>query len=193
MESLVQAIASVTSRLEAVTHNDTMTQAAQTLRRVADAMDGTSEGSSAGLHVQVALPQQPIGTQANRRAEVATAALPAVIAAYRMNRQLDSVHQIWTEYKGGLDGGPAVWELEASYGRSWRKSNTETKFFSPFACLRRDRATGQRRYARRPGCGRTGRASGHASTYGPCIPVVYEGPARGNSGLPLVCSYAINK
>jgi len=49
MESLVQAIASVTSRLEAVTHNDTMTQAAQTLRRVADAMDGTSEGSSAGL------------------------------------------------------------------------------------------------------------------------------------------------
>ena len=46
-----------------------------------------------------------------------------------MNRQLASVHQIWTEYKRGLDGGPAVRELEALYGRSWRKSNTETKFF----------------------------------------------------------------
>ena len=61
MEGLVQAIASVTSRLEAVAHNDTITQAAQTLRREADAMDGASDSSSAGLHAQVALSQQAIG------------------------------------------------------------------------------------------------------------------------------------
>ena len=50
---------------------------------------------------------------------------------YSMSRACHlTVADLWREWTVGLGGGPAVSDLERAWKRKWRKSNTETKFFS---------------------------------------------------------------
>ncbi len=40
-----------------------------------------------------------------------------------------TISEVWKEWKHGINGGPAVSELEKAHGTAWRKSNTDTQFF----------------------------------------------------------------
>ena len=49
---------------------------------------------------------------------------------YRMNRSVNTVTELWKEWRDGLDGGPSVAQLKNKYRGKWPKSSGEQKFFS---------------------------------------------------------------
>lgn len=49
---------------------------------------------------------------------------------YVMNRQVNTVPELWKEWTVGLGGGPSIRQLEAQYGPSWRTSSSAANFFS---------------------------------------------------------------
>lgn len=51
------------------------------------------------------------------------------VPIYKLSRRIKSVMDVWKEYKVGLFGGPAVEQLEMTYGTAWRKDRTESRFF----------------------------------------------------------------
>jgi hypothetical protein len=48
---------------------------------------------------------------------------------YRMSRSLNTVSEVWDEFKRGINGNPPVEMLEHLYGAKWRRSEAERKFF----------------------------------------------------------------
>jgi hypothetical protein len=58
-----------------------------------------------------------------------------------MNRNIQSVEQVWCEWHSGVNGGPAIVSLNLTYGNSWRsyrladgsrdktRCNRESKFY----------------------------------------------------------------
>lgn len=55
---------------------------------------------------------------------------PVLPAQYKMNRNLVTIIDLWREYDIGLSGSPSIKSLEEGFGTKWRKSRTESKFFS---------------------------------------------------------------
>ncbi|KAK3829630.1 MAG: transcriptional activator of glycolytic enzymes-domain-containing protein, partial [Linnemannia gamsii] len=48
-----------------------------------------------------------------------------------MNRQVNTVPELWKEWTVGLGtGNPSIRQLEAQYGPSWRTSSSAANFFS---------------------------------------------------------------
>ncbi|KAI8085664.1 transcriptional activator of glycolytic enzymes-domain-containing protein [Thamnidium elegans] len=47
-----------------------------------------------------------------------------------MKRNLVTINDLWQEYDVGLSGNPSIKSLEEEFGTKWRKSRTESKFFS---------------------------------------------------------------
>ncbi|KAI3655070.1 hypothetical protein MP228_000450 [Amoeboaphelidium protococcarum] len=54
----------------------------------------------------------------------------AEVLDYKMNRSVVTVNTLWQEWTSGIAGGPAVQDLEATFGTKWRKDQTESKFFN---------------------------------------------------------------
>ena len=52
------------------------------------------------------------------------------VPRFRQSWSLKSVNEVWLEYTTGIDGCPAVKDLEHSYGTSWRKAEADRRFFS---------------------------------------------------------------
>jgi hypothetical protein len=50
--------------------------------------------------------------------------------AYKMNRSISSVRDLWREWSDGIGGGPPVKALEETWGSKWRKETTERRFFN---------------------------------------------------------------
>ncbi|KAI9208022.1 transcriptional activator of glycolytic enzymes-domain-containing protein [Polychytrium aggregatum] len=46
-----------------------------------------------------------------------------------MSRTILTVPEAWREYTDGIDGGPAIQQLEQRWGARWRSSHKEMKFF----------------------------------------------------------------
>ena len=51
------------------------------------------------------------------------------IPRYTMSRQVVTVTGLWTEWMEGINGGPAVRDLEENFGARWRSNATERAFF----------------------------------------------------------------
>jgi hypothetical protein len=49
---------------------------------------------------------------------------------YKLSRSLKTVRDVWMEYTAGVNGGPAIRQLEQQHGNRWRKDETERRFFS---------------------------------------------------------------
>jgi ribosomal protein S19E (S16A) len=47
-----------------------------------------------------------------------------------MSRSLTSVSELWKEFHEGIAGNPSIQSLEERYGNTWRKSSSDSKFFS---------------------------------------------------------------
>ncbi|KAI9235726.1 MAG: transcriptional activator of glycolytic enzymes-domain-containing protein, partial [Podila humilis] len=48
-----------------------------------------------------------------------------------MNRQVNTVPELWKEWTVGLGpGNPSIRQLEAQYGPSWRTTSSAANFFS---------------------------------------------------------------
>ncbi|KAI3638343.1 hypothetical protein MIR68_003954 [Amoeboaphelidium protococcarum] len=54
----------------------------------------------------------------------------AEVLDYKMNSSVVTVSTLWQEWTSGIAGGPAVQDLEATFGTKWRKDQTESKFFN---------------------------------------------------------------
>lgn len=48
---------------------------------------------------------------------------------FKMNRNVETVLELWREWFQGLYGQPSIQSLEENYGTTWRQNNTEQKFF----------------------------------------------------------------
>jgi hypothetical protein len=67
--------------------------------------------------------------------------VPEVQVQYEMNRNIQSVEEVWCEWHSGFNGGPAIVSLDTTYGNSWRsyrladgsrdkkRCNRESKFY----------------------------------------------------------------
>lgn len=62
--------------------------------------------------------------------ETSRSSSPISPAQYKMNRDLATIIDLWREYDVGLSGSPSIKSLEGGFGTKWRKSRTESKFFS---------------------------------------------------------------
>jgi hypothetical protein len=51
--------------------------------------------------------------------------MPTVI----QNRSLTTVKDLMDEYLSGVNGARPIKYMESTYGKKWRSSNTDTKFF----------------------------------------------------------------
>jgi hypothetical protein len=49
---------------------------------------------------------------------------------FHMSRSLTSVSELWKEFHEGIAGNPSIQSLEERYGNTWRKSSSDSKFFS---------------------------------------------------------------
>ncbi|KAK9474998.1 short-chain dehydrogenase [Dipodascopsis tothii] len=47
-----------------------------------------------------------------------------------MSRSVNTVADLWREWKFGISGSPSIESLEAQYGVQWRRSDKERKYFS---------------------------------------------------------------
>ena len=57
--------------------------------------------------------------------------MTGTVPNYKLRRKLQTVPEVWKEYKFGLDGNPSVESLVADYGTRWLKSTAEqTQFYS---------------------------------------------------------------
>ena len=56
---------------------------------------------------------------------------------YEQSRALTTIAHVWEEYERGINGGPAVKELEAVWQHKWRADAKNRKFFSQRAKLYR--------------------------------------------------------
>eukprot|EP00644_Phytophthora_capsici_P001915 jgi/Phyca11/107611/e_gw1.14.463.1 len=52
-----------------------------------------------------------------------------------MSRGISNVRELWTEWHQGLSNGPSIEQLENQYGRKWRLSSKESKYFSRRLCI----------------------------------------------------------
>lgn len=62
--------------------------------------------------------------------ESSTATILAELPAYKMDRTILNVVDVWREYTAGIGGGPSVEYLEKNFQTKWRKDRTESRFFS---------------------------------------------------------------
>ncbi|KAG2229729.1 hypothetical protein INT48_002063 [Thamnidium elegans] len=81
---------------------------------------GTSEEATVILEVPRSL----------NNSEVSSSSSPVSPAQYKMKRNLVTINDLWQEYDVGLSGNPSIKSLEEEFGTKWRKSRTESKFFS---------------------------------------------------------------
>ncbi|KUF78719.1 Acyl-CoA synthetase family member 2 [Phytophthora nicotianae] len=54
---------------------------------------------------------------------------------YSMSRGVSTVRELWTEWHVGLSNRPSIESLEKKYGRKWRLSSKESKFYSRRHCV----------------------------------------------------------
>lgn len=55
-----------------------------------------------------------------------TSAIPQVT----MSRKTVDISTLWKEYTVGINGNPAIRTMERQFGTAWRKSSSETKFYT---------------------------------------------------------------
>ena len=48
---------------------------------------------------------------------------------YRLSRNLQTVADVWQEYKRGLNGNPSIESLNTKFGNKWRNTRTETYYY----------------------------------------------------------------
>jgi hypothetical protein len=53
-----------------------------------------------------------------------------VTTSYEMSRAVTTVAELWKEWHEGLASNPSVEEMEEKFGRKWRATSKESKFFS---------------------------------------------------------------
>ena len=51
------------------------------------------------------------------------------IPYFTLDRTFVTVHQCWLEYKYGINGGPSIISLEASYGRQWIQNSADLSYY----------------------------------------------------------------
>ena len=68
------------------------------------------------------------GGAAEQPVHSGTPSVPPIPATYSMNRNIHTVTDLWQEWVSGFTG-PAVRQLEATVGATWRGSAKEKKFF----------------------------------------------------------------
>jgi hypothetical protein len=62
--------------------------------------------------------------------EEEAAAAPPNNEFYRMSRNITTVPLLWQEWTSGINGGPSIRTLEASYGTRWRREQADRKFYA---------------------------------------------------------------
>ncbi|KAH9104386.1 hypothetical protein AeMF1_019516 [Aphanomyces euteiches] len=53
----------------------------------------------------------------------------SIVRSQTMSRSIDTVRLAWKEYQVGLNGAPALKDLELQHGAKWRSTDVERKFF----------------------------------------------------------------
>lgn len=84
-----------------------------------------SLGSSMALH----------GANENNAREDAREASLNQMANYKINRAIQSVHDVAREYFEGLPNRPSLMSLERRYGSTWRRSSKERTIFAKRMCI----------------------------------------------------------
>lgn len=59
-----------------------------------------------------------------------SSSLPSDVPVFTFDKTITSVKDAWKEYCKGVNGGPAVKDLENRYGAKWRSVNATKKFYS---------------------------------------------------------------
>jgi hypothetical protein len=91
---------------------------------------------AAPIRLNVAFPQQSSESVGQRRTEscaVPVSANPCSSGeepSYKMCRGIESVVDLWREWKEGIGGGPAVELLETNCGTKWCQGKAERRFFN---------------------------------------------------------------
>eukprot|EP00644_Phytophthora_capsici_P008465 jgi/Phyca11/111313/e_gw1.20.201.1 len=52
-----------------------------------------------------------------------------------MSRRISTVRELWSEWRVGLSNQPSVDCLDKQYGRKWRMSSKEARFYSRRHCV----------------------------------------------------------
>ena len=53
-----------------------------------------------------------------------------VVPAYKLNREIHTIPQLWKMWTVGIGGAPSVEELDRKYGSSWRNTASERQYYS---------------------------------------------------------------
>lgn len=98
-------------------------------------LNSFSEGLSAEVRVQLpgitASQDDATETQPINLEPVIEEILPEDLdSSYTMSRRIETITDLWIEWKEGIDGGPSIQSLEFRFNCSWRRSLSERKWFS---------------------------------------------------------------
>ena len=101
-------------------------------------IESTTASTTAVSQPVAAVPADPLAEASYDAAPDPSASAPACAPRldpaappppYMMNRTIGSVHDLWREWTVGLGSGPSIQALEAAYGASWRKPQSEKVWF----------------------------------------------------------------
>ena len=71
----------------------------------------------------------PVAQDTESGINAVTVSQIARVAQYRVSHGLVTLRQLWTEWKSGINGGPAIEQLERDHKAKWRTDDANCRFF----------------------------------------------------------------